>query len=506
MKRPLKILYVASEVYPYSKSGGLADFSASLPEALASFDHDIRVVTPRYRDVDEEFMSQMTTVAEFTVQLEWRKQPAIIKKIDSPVKVTEESINYPIYFIENAYYFDRSGLYNHFDDAERFAFFCKAVLEMLPHIGFQPDIIHCNDWQTAPICMLLKEHYRVLNCNEWQTAPICTVLKEQNSENVFYHGIKTLFTIHNIQYQGNFPKSVLNLLGFDEQYFRYDSIEFYGHVNFIKAGLIYSDLLSTVSKTYAKEIQTSQGGGGLEGVLQKRALDLYGITNGIDYQINNPKTNPYIPYHYDVNELEGKKQNRDYLLQKLNLKNDDVMVVSMITRIVEQKGFQLIRQSIHDLIRKNIVLIIMGSGDPMYEEMLRNVEKQYPDQVRIIFGYEVELAHQIYAGSDVCLMPSYLEPSGLTQLISMRYGTIPIVRKIGGLADTVKEFQPTAPDGNGFVFEKFESGEMLKAVEKAKSYFKNSVIWKRIIENSMNSDYSWKQSAKQYEALYEKLI
>jgi len=295
-------------------------------------------------------------------------------------------------------------------------------------------------------------------------------------------------------------------LGFDEQYFRYDSIEFYGHVNFIKAGLVYSDLLSTVSETYANEIQTSQGGCGLEGVLQKRTRDLYGITNGIDYHTYNPEADAHIPFHFNVNNLERKKQNRDHILQKLQLKQVDVMVVCMVTRIVEQKGFQLIRQSIDELMQKNIVLIIMGSGDPIYEEMLKNAERQYPDQIRVIFGYEVELAHQIYAGSDVSLTPAFFEPCGLTQLISMRYGTIPIVRKTGGLADTVQEFHPVTPDGNGFLFNRFESGEMLKSIDKAKCYFGNSVIWIHIVENAMNSDNSWRQSANKYKSLYEKLI
>ena len=480
----MRVLYVSSEVFPYAKTGGLADVSRSLPQALANLGHDVRVIMPRYRDIDEKYTQQMEPISEFTVELEWRRQISTIKKIVNPISA-EEDLEYTTYFVENSYYFDRSGLYNHYDDAERFAFFCKAILEMLPIIGFKPDVIHCNDWQTAPICMLLKEKYR---------------------QDDFYKEIKSIFTIHNLQYQGNFPRNILNLLGFDEKYFRSDSIEFYGNVNFIKAGLVYGDILNTVSNTYSNEIQTPEYGCGLEGLIVKRKEALHGIINGIDYHIYNPKTDPSIYYNYDINSLSGKQTNKRRLLEELNLIDENNLVISMITRIVDQKGFQLLEEALHEIMQQDITLIVMGSGDPIYEEVLRNMENKFKNRVRIISQYENNLAHKIYAGSDVCLVPSRFEPCGLTQIIAMRYGTIPIVRRTGGLADTVKDFQITSPDGNGFIFDRYESGEMLKAIEKAQHFYRNPTIWERIIENAMSKDYSWEESAKKYEHLYESVI
>ncbi|NLM13040.1 MAG: glycogen synthase GlgA [Epulopiscium sp.] len=471
-----KILFVSAEAIPFAKTGGLGDVAGALPYALKKLGADVRVVIPKYKCVSQKYMDESKIVAEFPVYLEWRKQFAHVHEYEASV---------PVYFIENDNYFDRDdGLYGYEDDHERFAFFCKAVLDMLPRIGFKPDIIHCNDWQTGPICLLLKEKYH---------------------EDLYYRSISTLYTIHNIQYQGIFGKEVLDLLGVPDWCFNPEGVEFYGNVSYMKAGLVYSDAINTVSNTYAEEIKTSQYGYGLEGVLQKRSNALYGIINGIDYEAFNPETDTSLYVPYSKKSLHLKKENKKRLQKDLGLPQKDVPMIGLISRLVDQKGLNLIAEKMHDLMQEDIQFVVLGTGQYQYEEMFKHMQNTFPEKVSANILFNLDLAQKIYASSDLFLMPSLFEPCGLGQLISLRYGTIPIVRKTGGLADTIQAFDEATCKGNGFVFDNFNSDEMLGEIKRALKVYQDKDKWKLLIENAMDSDYSWEDSAKKYIELYKRI-
>ncbi|HHV61754.1 MAG TPA: glycogen synthase GlgA [Firmicutes bacterium] len=476
LEETYKILIVSPEVSPFAKTGGLADVAGSLPKALAMLGNDVRVVLPRYRGINN-----VTTIADFPVWVDWRKCTAILRQSQIRAKLDEVEKLVPVYLIDNYQYFDRDRLYGFFDEAERFSFFSRAVLEMLKVINFQPDIIHCNDWQTGPIPLLLKDQY---------------------SRDPFYAQIATLFTIHNLQYQGNFPRDCLKLLGLDDSYFRPERLEFYGDMSFMKAGLLYADVINTVSKTYAQEIQTPERGERMDGVLRSRAKDLYGIVNGINYHEFNPETDPRIYRNYGLNNLSEKKENKYELQKEMSLPVSDVPVIGIVSRLVAQKGLDLISEALDAIVASGVQLVILGTGEDYYENLLRDAQARHPDRVGVYIGFNAVLAQRIYAGSDMYLMPSLFEPCGLGQLISLRYGTIPIVRATGGLADTIKDYDPRTESGNGFTFKDYSSGQLLLALKRALDVYRQPERWLRLMQSAMRSDFSWNKSAVEYMGVY----
>ncbi|MEW6182008.1 MAG: glycogen/starch synthase [Bacillota bacterium] len=483
--RPLKVLFVSSEVVPFAKVGGLADVAGSLPKALAIGPdeqiNDIRVVLPHYKQIEG-----MEYVLDFPVELAGELRTCILRKskLDSQYKGRSETV--PVYFAGNYNYFYRDGIYAFSDDAERFAFFCYAVLEMLPRLGWQPDIIHCNDWQTGPIPLLLKNQYM---------------------NNPFYRKMATVFTIHNLQYQGNFPPEKMELFNIGEDYFVPELLEFYGTFSFMKAGILYSDVVSTVSRTYAREIQTPAMGERLDGVLRMRSKDLYGIVNGINYHEFNPATDPRIHRNFSVDTIEDKKENKFALQKEMGLPFKDVPVLGLVSRLVAQKGLDLIDEIADELMHLDIQMVVLGTGDPYYEKVFERLKQRYPKKIGLHIGFNLVLAQRIYAGSDIFLMPSKFEPCGLGQLIAMRYGTIPVARATGGLADTVSEFNAATVSGNGFVFTEYTPRELYATIARAlKLYRDNPEMWQRLVKKTMSLDFSWARSGVEYLQVYRDAI
>jgi starch synthase len=467
---------IASEAYPFVKSGGLGDVLGSLPKALRDAGVDVRVVIPKYQDIDESYKEQMTHIVDFQVDLAWRNQFCGIETI--------EYEGVPIYFIDNNYYFKRQGLYGFFDEAERYAFFCKAVLDMLPHIDFLPDILHAHDWQASLVSVYHKTRYAHLDG---------------------YKDMKSVLTIHNLKYQGVYAKEVLgDILALDESLFHEDYLEFKGAINFLKGGIVFSDRVSTVSKTYAEEIKTAHFGEQLEGVLSKKG-DIQGIVNGIDYQTFNPLKDPTLYKKYK-SSFKSKQENKEPLQEELGLTVDKSLpMMVFISRLVEQKGLDLILRVIPEIIAEGIQLVVLGTGDENYHQAFSDYANRYPGQLSINLFYSEELAHKLYAASDMTLLPSKYEPCGLTQLIALRYGSIPIVRETGGLADTVISYWPETGDGNGFSFSNYNAHDMLHTIRRAMTFYRKPEEWQKIVKNAMEADNSWKNSAAEYLALYEGL-
>ncbi|NLC68582.1 MAG: glycogen synthase [Clostridiaceae bacterium] len=391
-------------------------------------------------------------------------------------------VNVPAYFIDSYDYFYREGIYCHPDDGERFAFFCNALLEMLPRIGFKPDIIHCNDWHTGPVCMLLKEKY---------------------SERPFYEGIASIYTIHNLEYQGLFPKEILALFNIGEEVFIPDKVEFYGRFNFMKAGLVYANIINTVSETYAREIQAPCYGEGLDGLLRKREKDLYGIVNGISCEEFDPLTDKMIYVNYDINRLSSKKQNKYALQKETGLPTGDMPVIGVVSRLSSQKGFELVIEKIDEIMKYDLQLIVLGLGEPYYERAFLDIRDKYPGKAAVFIEFNDVLARKIYAGSDMFLMPSRFEPCGLGQIIALRYGTIPVVRETGGLAETVVDYGRDKANGNGFSFREFSSGALLETLKRALALYNGSPEeWHKLVARAMEQDFSWSRSAEKYVELY----
>ncbi len=472
----LKVLFVSSEVSPYAKSGGLGDVAGSLPKALKKEGVDVRVVFPKYKNIKQEYLESAEYIGSYKVMLEWREQSASVYKLDSDV---------PTYMIENDYYFgNRDGYYGYGDDGERFTFFCKAALDLLNIVDFVPDVVHCNDWQTGPTCLYIKDYY---------------------SRYARLSNIKSLFTIHNLQYQGICGRDILGLMGLNDGYFTSDKLEFNGMVSFMKAGILYADAVSTVSRTYSYEIQTGQYGYGLDGVLRARSNVLSGIVNGIDYEQDNPETNKNIYVNFSADNIEGKKENKRRLQQDLNLPQRDVPVISIISRLVDQKGINLVIDSIGELLSKDIQLIILGTGDGRYEYMFKEFAYRHPDKISANIMFDNNLAQKIYAASDMFLMPSLFEPCGLGQLFAMSYGTVPIVRTTGGLVDTVEEYNYDNGTGNGFTFHDYIGSGMMWAVNNAINAYNQPEHWNKVVNNAINTRFSWENSAKDYINLYNKI-
>lgn len=459
-KRRLKVLFASSEVAPFSKTGGLADVAGSLPVALNKAGLDVRVVTPRYKSV-KIFGNEA--------------------RLDNRI---------PVYFIENDAYFMRDNLYgdrkgDYPDNLDRFVFFSRSILDLLKEIDFKPDIIHCNDWQTGLVPVYLKEAFRA---------------------DPFYSGIKTILTIHNIAYQGLFSKAEFHKTGLSWDYFTIHRLEFHDMVNVLKGGLVFTDAITTVSPTYAREIQTPEFGYGLNGLLYERRDSLSGIINGIDYGEWDPSKDKELKYHFSLSKLEGKYKDKSALQKKAGLEQKaDVPVLGVVSRLADQKGLDLISRIIHPLLGMDVQFILLGTGEERYHRLFEDIKKKFHGKASINLRFDALLAKEVYAGVDMFLMPSRYEPCGLGQIISLRYGTIPIVRNTGGLADTISEYDPKTTRGNGFVFERYDAGELFNAVRRAADIYRQRGLWKKLVSNAMRCDFSWDNSARKYLELYEKI-
>lgn len=475
----MKILFAVSECVPFIKSGGLADVAGSLPKELKKLGMDVRVILPKYQLIPDEYKQQMEKLTDFIVPVGWRQQYCGIEQLEL------DGVVY--YFVDNEYYFKRSQMYGDFDEGEKFSYFNLAVLDSIKEIGFYPDIIHCHDWHTGMIPFLLKEKYR-------------------NRKG--YEEIRTVFTIHNLQFQGIFPKEILgDLLGLEDHYFNSEQLEFYGNVSFMKAALTSADKVTTVSPTYMEEIQTAYLGEKLDGVLRSRESDLVGILNGIDNRLYDPETDPALLAEY------GPKDHEERLLNKLSIQrhfglqqDEDIPLIGMVTRLTKQKGIELVKGVFDEIMATGAQLIVLGTGDREFEHFFSNMSAKYYDQCRVFVGFNEDLAHQIYAGADLFLMPSKFEPCGLSQLIALRYGAIPIVRETGGLNDTVKSYNGKNDAGNGFTFSNFNAHDMLFTIERALNFYHHKQDWNLLVESVMQMDYSWTRSATIYYQLYKDLV
>ncbi|MBR3796827.1 MAG: glycogen synthase GlgA [Clostridia bacterium] len=477
----MKILFAASECVPFIKTGGLADVVGALSPVLTQKGVDVRVMVPLYASIPEKWTSQMKSVCEFEVELGWRKQYCGVKSL--------EYQGVTFYFIDNQFYFGRSYIYGlGGDEYERFGFFSRAVIDALPQLDFQPDIVHCHDWQTGMVPALLKIQYAHIP---------------------FYQNMKTVYTIHNLQYQGVFPiKAVQDTLGLGDSLFTSDKLECYGCANYMKAGLVYADELTTVSPSYSDEIQTAFYGERLDGLLRARKEQLSGILNGIDVEDYNPEKDPMIYANYGAFSLGGKETCKEELQKELGLNVDpDAPLVGIISRLSNQKGLDLIECVIRELMDTGIQLVVLGMGEAKYTNLFSWAESEYPGRLAARFAMNHQLAHRIYAGADMFLMPSQFEPCGLSQLIALRYGTVPIVRETGGLRDTVLSYNKFTDEGNGFSFFNYNAHDMLHTVRRAVHYYKNNrEVWYKLIVRGMTGDYSWYNSADKYLAMYDRLV
>jgi starch synthase len=484
----MKIAFLSSEAVPFAKTGGLADVAGSLPKALADLGFEVKLFLPKYFFVDE---------SKFGLHYNWNVGEMLIRISGHLRSVhlhhTElNNSNVEVNFIDCPHYFHRGHIYtNDLDEDERFILFSKGVIESLQRMKWKPDVIHCNDWQTGLIPLFVKDNY------SW--------------DRMFDH-TATLFTIHNIGYQGRFSKSTLlsaEIRG--DLFYPGGPVEYEDSVSFMKAGINFSDVINTVSKTYAHEILTLEYGAGLNDVLAARKNDLYGILNGVDYETWDPKNDKHLPFKYSKNNLLGKYKNKKFLLEHFGIPyRENVPLIGIISRMVNQKGFDIFAGAMRDLMQLDAQWVILGSGEDRYEEMFRSISHSLSSKVATYIGFNNELSHLIEAASDMFLMPSRYEPCGLNQIYSMKYGTVPIVRKTGGLADTVQDWYEMNHNGydtgNGFSFNDYTSYALFLSVQRAVNTFHRKDAWKKIQLNGMNRDYSWKNSAKEYKALYEKAI
>ena len=472
----MKVCFIAAEAAPFVKVGGLGDVIGSLPKALRELGVDARVILPLYSSIDRERFGLKYKAYQF-VDLGWRH---------SYCGIFETEVDgVPCYFVDNEQYFNRDSIYGQIDDGERFAFFSKAALEILPALDFKPDVVNVNDWHTALSVIYLD------------------VLKSREAE--FYKDMKSVLSIHNIEFQGRFnPYEMGNLFGLEKKYF--DALIYNGDLNLLKGAIQLADRVNTVSETYAREILDPYFSYGLDKILTVEQGKLRGILNGIDVDKFNPKTDPMIPVNYDFKTFEDKVQNKLAFQKEMDLEvNADIPLIGMVTRLTHQKGIDLILQASEEILKTGAQLVILGTGDAHYESALRSLEHYRHDRVRSILLFSNEMSAKIYAASDLFLMPSKTEPCGLSQLISMRYGTVPVVHRVGGLRDTVIPF--TGVEGNGFTFESFQAGDMMDAIYRAMTCFYQSPDeWKQIIKNNLQKDVSWEQSAKKYLDLYHEVV
>ena len=469
----MKVLFAASEAYPFAMSGGLADVAGALPKALRKRFVGCRVVLPLYETVSEELRQNMKFITSITVPVAWRRQYC---------GIFEAHVDGVIYYLlDNQYYFKRKELYGHYDDAERYAFFSRAVLEIIPYIDFIPDVIHCNDWQTAMIPVYKTLFY---------------------GDNI-YKDIKTVFTIHNIQYQGKYGKELMgDVLGVPED--KASLVEYSGCVNLMKGAIECADKVTTVSQTYAKEILDPWFSHGLDSILKERQSKLCGIVNGIDIEVYNPETDPLTDAHFSADEPDGKKEAKRLLQQRAGLPvKEDVPVIGIVSRLVGHKGLDLVKCVFEDIIAEDVQFVILGSGEWEFETFFHEMAGKYPEKVSLRLGFIPELAHKIYAGADIFLMPSKSEPCGLAQMVALRYGTLPIVRETGGLKDTITDSGDG--EGNGFTFATYNAHDMKDAVNRALNAFSDKEGFKQLVLRAMKCDNSWKRSAGEYLKIYKEI-
>ena len=479
--QPLKILYLSAEVVPFAKTGGLADVAGSLPKAVHALGHDIRVAMPRYGRIDPDKFGLKQVLPAFPVPMDKQMEEA---------SILEGSLapGIPVYFIENGKYYDRDGIYMYPDDAERFIFFCRSSLEMLKRLDWCPDIIHCNDWHTAIIPNWLKTVYK---------------------DDPFFAHTATVYTIHNLAYQGVFGYRVLEVAGIAAYGFMYHSemVDLSEVVDFMARGIFFADVINTVSEKYAQEILTPEFGEKLDPLLRDRRDRLFGILNGIDSDVMNPATDKYIAQRFDANSLDKRVTNKLALQREANLQEDaSVPLIGIISRLADQKGFDILGDAIDHLLDLGIQFVLLGTGDPHYHEMFSRIAQTCPGRAAVFLTFNAELAQKIYAGSDMFLMPSRFEPCGLGQMIAMRYGNVPIVRATGGLADTVKDFDPRSGEGNGFSFTSYDRWALFAAIIRALENFKYRDTWSKLQVRGMGADFSWTASARKYVDLYYRAI
>lgn len=475
----MKVAFVASEAAPFSKTGGLADVAGSLPKALVAEGVDLCVILPLHPTMPMEYRNALQFIDKTEVYMGWRTQYVGI------LHLKHDGVDY--YFLDNEFYFKRHHLYGEGDDAERYIYFCKAVLATLKQLNYKPDIIHTNDWHTASV-NILREEYAYYDD--------------------FYKDIKTVFTIHNLRYQGVYDPYILGeFLNISYDYFNEDALKFYNSVNLLKGALVFSDHITTVSKSYASEICYPFFGENLEGVISKYHWKLSGIVNGIDYDVYNPATDVNLPERYDINSLIKKKENKVHLQIQYGLPVDpEIPIIAMVTRLVDMKGLDLVEHILDELLQENIQLIVLGTGDSRYENLFRTYQYRYPHKMSARIYFSSKESHLIYAGSDLFLMPSLFEPCGLSQLIALRYGTIPIVREIGGLRDTVIPYNRFTGEGNGFGFQNYNAHELLFTIKEALRCYKVPEIWNGLMTHAMKADHSWNVSSKAYLSVYKKIL
>ncbi|MHA1346480.1 MAG: glycogen synthase GlgA [Candidatus Heimdallarchaeaceae archaeon] len=481
----MKVAFITAEIVPFSKTGGLADVSSAIPKALSELGHEVLVITPLYKSIDTE-KNDIKLVSENNLAKVGEKEEVFDLYISHIPKS-----KVPVYFVKNHYLY-REGVYvdtdgvDYKDSPMRFITFTKAIFEILENLEFAPDIIHANDWHTGLLPFYLRTMY---------------------SDNKLFKNTKTVYTIHNIGYQGIYPFKSVKDANIPELYFNEDLLGFNKQLNFMKTGIVYSTIVSTVSSKYAEEIQTKKFGFGLEKIIKARKDDLYGIVHGVDLTIWNPKTDSLLVKNYDSRNLKGKAECKSYLQGKLNMEISDKPLLGVITRLATQKGLYLILKKFDDIMKLGVQFILLGTGDKTLETQFKKKEKQYPDDCSINIMFDNVLAHQIEAASDMFLMPSVYEPCGLNQIYSMIYGTVPVVRKTGGLSDTVKDYNPQTKEGYGFVFEKSTQKDFFKAVKRAvKLYYEEPNIWKKLTKRIMELDFSWKKVAKKWQKVYEKAL
>lgn len=473
----MNIVFVSSEASPFAKSGGLGDVMGALPKELQKKGINTRMIMPLYKGVKEKYNLKLKLIKEIKVQLAWRNQYCGIFKLE------HNKVEY--YFIDNEYYFSRDNYYGYYDDAERFAFFSKAAIETMRHIGGKIDIIHCNDWQCALIPVYLKTLY---------------------ADNSFYKKIKTILSIHNIEYQGKFnPYITGDILGlsYEEEALIIDG----DSVNFMKGAIKTCDMITTVSPTYAKELEDPFFASGLSETIKENSYKLRGILNGIDTEIFNPAQDEYLKYKYDSRRIEGKYKNKEYLQKKLGLEiNRKKPMIAMVGRLVTHKGIDLVKEVFDSILDSSAQVVILGTGDKFFEDYFVQKAHENSSRMSVSINFSPEMANQIYAASDIFLMPSKSEPCGLSQMIAARYGSVPVVRETGGLKDSIEAYNPETRTGNGITFKTYHAYDMLDAIQRALLLYGDKKAWTTIIKNAMESNFSWENRVLEYIDLYKEII
>jgi starch synthase len=479
----MKVVIIASEVVPFAKTGGLADVAGALPKFLSPLGVEVLVVLPYYRETKKKGLA-LRPVAQ-NVDMDWQG-----KRESFSLREREEG-RCRFLLVEKDEFFDRDYLYgtpqgDYPDNGERFAFFSRAALEAVKHLGFRPDVVHAHDWQAAIALVLLRHAY---------------------AQDPFFTHTRSLFTIHNLAYQGIFEQSILGRIGLPDSLFTMEGLEFYGRVNYLKGGILYATAVNTVSRRYSEEIQTPEFGHRLDGLLRKRRDRLFGILNGADYADWNPSTDKFISRPFDPTYLDGKKQCRNDLVQTFSLQgiSEDTPIVGMVSRLAGQKGFDILDEALEGIFKRGAALVILGTGEDVFQNSLSAAQKENPRSFGLRIAFDEALSHKIYAGSDMFLIPSRYEPCGLTQMYSLRYGTVPVVRATGGLDDTIQEYDPSRGVGNGFKFEDYSASALLAALQKAVSVYHQKSRWRELIQRAMACDFSWEKSAREYLRLYQRL-